>query len=99
MRHNTIDFNRALDKVPFANSVPQHFAFKVLGVKDPDLLSWDEAMASPELDKWIKAAQVKIDALAAHKTLVEVPKLDFNNKQIIPGTWAFRVKLNPGGSF
>jgi hypothetical protein len=60
--------------------------------KDPDTLSWSEAMADTEhRDKWIAAARAEVAVLEANKTWVEVPKSSAKGK-IIPGTWIFRRK-------
>lgn len=71
-------------------------AFKARALKDPDTLSWDEAMKSPHQAKWLEAAQIEISALEKKHTWVEVPMSDARSK-IIPGTWVFRVKRTPDG--
>jgi hypothetical protein len=66
-------------------------AFKARAVKDPDTLSFQEAMASENKDKWMAAAQAEITALESRLTWEEVPMSDAKSK-IIPGTWVFRAK-------
>jgi hypothetical protein len=70
---------------------------KARAVKDPDLLSFDEAMKSKDKDKWLAAAQIEIDALEAKRTWKEVPMANARAK-IIPGTWIFRMKRDPSGA-
>lgn len=64
--------------------------------KDPDTLSWDEAMKSPDKEKWLDAAQIELDALVNHGTWIEVP-IDEATTKILPGTWVFRRKRSPSG--
>lgn len=65
-------------------------------VKDPDLLTFDEAMSDPDREKWMEAAQIEIDALNREGTWVEVPMSEAKSK-IIPQTWAFKRKRTPDG--
>jgi hypothetical protein len=71
-------------------------AYKVRAVKDPDLLSYQDAMSSENREKWMHAAQLEITALEGKQTWEEVPMSDAKAK-IIPGTWVFRVKRDPMG--
>ena len=71
-------------------------AFKARAVKDPDTLSFEEAMRSPHKAKWMEAAQGEISSLEAKGTWTEVPMANARTK-IIPGTWVFRVKRSPSG--
>ena len=71
-------------------------ALKARAVKDPDLLSFNDAMNSPDKTKWMDAAQKEITALESKDTWEEVPMSDAKAK-IIPGTWVFRIKRNPAG--
>jgi hypothetical protein len=43
-------------------------AFCLAASKDPKTLSWDKAMADPDKDKWLEAAQNKIEALKSNHT-------------------------------
>jgi hypothetical protein len=76
------------------DSVPS--IFKARAVKDPDTLSYEEAMRSSERLKWMEAAQAEISSLEAKHTWIEVPMSDAKSK-IIPGTWVFRRKRDPSG--
>jgi hypothetical protein len=71
-------------------------AFGLAAAKDPDTLSWGEAMADPDKEKWLEAARVEIEALESNRTWQEVPKSAAETK-IIPGTWVFRRKRTPDG--
>jgi hypothetical protein len=65
--------------------------------KDPDTLSWREAMSDVmHRDKWVAAARAEIAVLEANNTWKEVTKSSANGK-IIPGTWVFRRKRTPDG--
>ena len=65
--------------------------------KDPDTLSWDEAMNDGQYKpEWLKAAQIEIDALVKKETWEEVKTSDATTK-ILPGTWVFRRKRTPDG--
>ena len=75
---------------------PAPDAFKARAVKDPDTLSFQEAMASPDKSKWMDAAQKEISGLESKGTWEEVPMSEAKAK-IIPGTWVFRVKRSPSG--
>jgi hypothetical protein len=73
------------------------FAFAARKVKDPDTLSWNEAMIDgPEKAKWMEAANAEIESLVKHGTWVEVPTSEATSR-IIPGTWVFRRKRSPDG--
>ena len=71
-------------------------AFKAKVNRDPDTLTWDEAMRSPERELWLIAAKEEIDALVKHGTWVEVP-IESARGRIVPGTWVFRRKRTPDG--
>ena len=73
---------------------------KAKAVKDPDTLTYDEAMQDADCHHWIDAAIKEIDELSEHGTwseeLIEsVP----DHLVVIPGTWVFRRKRNPDGTF
>ena len=84
----------------FANylhsACPPSFSYKARAVKDPDTLTYDEAMRSEDRSKWIESAQVEISALVKQGTWVEVPQSEAKTK-ILPGTWTFRRKRTPDG--
>ena len=60
---------------------------------DPDTLTWDQAMAHPWKDKFLKSAMVEIKELEDHGTWIEIPKSQATD-QIIPMTWVFCIKRN-----
>ena len=84
----------------FANTyLPFAWAARVgstKSTKDPDTLTFDEAMRSPDRDKWMEAARLEIEELIQQGTWVEVPLSDAKGK-ILPGTWTFRRKRTPDG--
>jgi hypothetical protein len=69
---------------------------KVRVNKDPDQLTYDEAMRSPDRERWKEAAQAEIDALVKKGTWLEVP-MSSAEKKVLPGTWTFRRKRTPAG--
>ena len=58
---------------------------------DPDILTYDEAMRSPDRAKWMEAAANEINELIKQGTWVEVP-LSNAKSRILPGTWTFKIK-------
>ena len=75
-----------------------HQALVAKKKEDPDILTWDEAMASPERNEWIKAAQTEMDQLLSHETWKEVPISDAGDAKVLPTTWIFKIKRHPDGS-
>ena len=75
---------------------PSHAAFKARAVKDPDTLSYNDAMKSADKDKWCEAAKLEITELEEKGTWKEVPMSEAKTK-ILPGTWVFRIKRKPSG--
>ena len=65
---------------------------------NPDIFSFDEAMKSEHRLQWIEAATVEIRALESFDCWEEVPFEQATTK-VIPGTWVFRVKRAPDGTF
>ena len=80
------------------SACPPHsiFGYKARAVKDPDTLTYEEAMRSDDRSKWIESAQIEISALVKQGTWVEVPQSEVKTK-ILPGTWTFRRKRTPDG--
>ena len=64
---------------------------------DPDTLSWNEAMAAPDRDEFLKAAALEIKTLEDGGTWDEVPVSEAQGR-IIPGTWTFKRKRTPDGT-
>jgi hypothetical protein len=71
-------------------------AFKA-AVSDPDTLSYDQAIRSPQVHYWREAAKKEITELADKGTWVEVPKSEAQGT-ILPGTWVFKLKRSPDGT-
>ena len=69
----------------------------VKATKDPDLLSYAEAMRAEDKEKWCEAAKNEILELQNKGTWIEVPMSEAESK-IIPGTWVFRIKRKPDGT-
>lgn len=86
LQDETIDINDAYLRT----------AFKARATKDPDTLSYNEAMKSKDKEKWDEAALNEIRQLESKGAWVEVPMSEAKTK-ILPGTWVFRVKRNPSG--
>ena len=78
------------------SACPSSFGYKARAVKDPDTLTYEEAMRSDDRSKWIESAQIEISALVKQGTWVEVPQSEAKTK-ILPGTWTFRCKRTPDG--
>ena len=64
--------------------------------KDPDLLTYDEAMRSEFVEKWIEAMKAELNQIESADTWIEVPISTVTGK-IIPGTWVLRIKRSPDG--
>ena len=80
---------------------PHQFAqvFQAAKKKNPDILSYDKAMADKEnLRAWLAAALKEIRQLESQGVWkTECRKSEANGKQIVPCTWVFRYKRNPAG--
>lgn len=63
---------------------------------DPDTYTWEQAMASPYKEEFLKAAQTEIDALVDKGTWIEDLKENATTKPV-PCTWVFRIKRSPDG--
>jgi hypothetical protein len=72
--------------------VPQAYGAKS---NDPDTLTWNEAMNGPNKDGFWKAAKKEYDTLVEMEVWDEVDRESWMN--VIPGTWAFRIKRYPTG--
>ena len=66
--------------------------------KDPDLLTFDQAMTDVDRDKWIEAAKLEISELENHGAWKFVDRSEAGNKKIIPTTWVFKRKRKPDGT-
>ena len=77
-------------------TVCEFFGYKASRA-DPDTLTYDEAIASPERAEWMQAAAEEIAQLEAKDTFEEVP-ISTATGRILPGTWAFKRKRRPDGT-
>ena len=78
--------------------MPHQFAqvFKAAKKKNPDILSYDEAMRDyKNLKNWLAAALKEIKQLEVKGVWTKCHKSEAGNEQIIPCTWVFRYKQNP----
>jgi len=79
----------------------EYFAYvaKNKGV-DPDAPPWHIAMKSAEVDDWIKAAEDELNELHTRGTWTEMHIKDLPpGANVLPGTWALKVKRYPDGRF
>ena len=66
--------------------------------KDPDTPSLQEALNGNHKEEFLEAMKTEIDELEAHKTWDVIPKSNVpQGANILPGTWAFRIKRFPDG--
>lgn len=72
--------------------------FAAKKTRDPDTLSFEEAMNDADREKWIKAAEKEIAELEAHGVWEEVDEKVARGHQIVPCTWVFRRKRAPDGT-
>ena len=70
--------------------------WKAVVKKDPDTFTFDEAMRSEFVDKWIEAMKAELNQIESADTWIEVPISSVTGK-IIPGTWVLRIKRSPDG--
>ncbi len=77
----------------------QPCAYQATKQKDPDTLTWSEAMADSEhVEDWRAAAMKEIKELEDKACWEVVPKSSAKGK-IIPVVWVFRRKRSPDGQF
>ena len=76
-----------------------HF-MKAAATKDPDTPTLKEVMMDfKHRDKFIKAMDVEIKELESHNTWTVMRKADMpEGANLLPSTWAFKIKRNPDGS-
>ena len=65
---------------------------------NPDLFGYDEAMNSEHRSNWIQAAIKEITQLERLDCWEEIP-IDKAITKVLPGTWVFKVKRAPDGTF
>lgn len=79
--------------------LPQPCAYQTAKKRDPDTLTWNEAMTdAAHVDDWRAAALKEIRELEA-KDCWEVVSKSSAKTKIIPVTWVFRRKRSPDGQF
>ena len=67
---------------------------------DPDLPSLQEAMSGPHHTEFLEAMNKEIEELESHNTWKVIPKSSLpEGVNILPGTWALRIKRFPDGRF
>ena len=72
--------------------------FKAKKANDPDTPTIKEALAGPHHDEFLDAMTNKIHELEVHSILTVVKKTDIpSDSQIVPLTWAYKVKRWPSG--
>jgi hypothetical protein len=64
---------------------------------DADNPSWNQAINGPFQDKWWEAMGIEIDTLENDLKAWELVKRDDTMKNILPSTWAFKIKRFPDG--
>ena len=70
------------------------------GTKGPDLPSLIEALSGPHANEWKEAMTEEIKALLDQYTWRVIEKSDLlPNANVVPSTWAFRIKKYPNGDF
>ena len=65
---------------------------------NPDLFTYEQAMASEDKDKWAASAMKEIRELEEHGCWEEVPISEAKGRPIIPSQWVFRLKRRPDGT-
>ena len=65
---------------------------------DPDLFSFEQAMSGEHREEWIKAAIEEIKMLEKLNCWVEI-SIEEATEKVLPGTWVFKIKRAPDGSF
>ena len=66
---------------------------------DPDTMTWEEVMSSPEKKKWKQASDKEIHELVDKRnTWTIVPISEAKGHKILPTTWVFRLKRFPDGT-
>ena len=79
----------------------EYFSYAAKNKKiDPDAPPWHIAMKSEQVDDWIQAAEGELSELSTKGTWTEMHKKDLPpGANVLPGTWALKVKRFPDGRF
>jgi hypothetical protein len=65
---------------------------------DPDMPMFHQAMRSPDQEYWLEAMQAELSDLHTRETWIEMDRNDLpEGANVVPGTWAFKVKRYPDG--
>jgi hypothetical protein len=76
------------------------FGFKMTKGSNPDMPTFNQAMASTQSEHWKIACEAEIAELERRATWTQVERSDLpDGTNVIPGTWALKVKRLPDGSF
>ena len=65
---------------------------------NPDLFTYEQAMASEDKAKWVESAMKEIRELEEHGCWEEVPISEAKGSPVIPSQWIFRLKRRPDGT-
>ena len=87
-----------LDADQTAQFQPQAYVSKT--VSDPDTPTYQEAVFGENGEEYWKGMKSEIEALTKRQTWEVLPRTSVpKGKVMVPGTWAFRCKQRPDGSF
>ena len=75
------------------------YALTASKAKDPDAPNLWQAMSSDEHEEWMTAMRAEIKSLQARKTWKIVERIVAGKEHVIPGTWSFKKKRLPDGTF
>ena len=75
-----------------------HILLASAKANNPDIFSYDEAMGGEYKSEWIQAANKEVTALEKLDCWTEVP-MNTATTKVLPGTWVFKVKRAPDGTF
>lgn len=82
------------------NYSPHAMAASKRTTKDPDLPNYFEAMSGDNSEDYRDAMKEEVEALTKRATWELVDRSSVgSDSSVIPGTWAFRCKRRPDGSF
>jgi len=98
--HQLCELLAEVDSVESSNNPLQALAAsKKSTKKDPDTPNLWDALTSDEQEEWLEAMRVEIKSLQARGTWTVVDRKKAGPKHIIPGTWSFKKKRFPDGTF
>ena len=93
----TSTFDDHIDYTAYKAATTTRFSKKG---SDPDYPTYQQAMASPDVDRWKESMDKEIKTLIALGTWTIVTRASVikAGRKILPLTWAFRVKRKPHGT-